>query len=132
MEGQYQIWIQHFINQAKGLVPHQKAFYKVGSQRGEGKPVIQLVTPTEQVVERAKASLKEKNDTYDPVTGVVHQSVSSLLRGKNSSKRKKKSRPGSSSKAGKKSLANQGKRTKIPKRKNTLTNRNRIARPWLL
>lgn len=78
----YQVWIQHFIDQSKGLVPHQSLFYKINnsSQKGEGKPTIQAVTPTEQVLARAKSSMEEQSKpSYDPVTGVFHQSLPNLL-----------------------------------------------------
>lgn len=98
MAEDYQMWIRHFIDQSKGLIPHQRVFYKLGvnSQKGEGKPTIQVVSPTQQVVERAKSTLQEqRKPSYDPVTGVVHQSLQNLLgkrivrTGKNKSKKVK-------------------------------------------
>lgn len=92
MAGNYQLWIQHFIDQSKGLIPHQKLFYKIGanSQSGEGKPSIQVVSPTEQVVARAKSSLEDRNKhSYDPVTGVFRQSLTNLLGEHKQRKRRK-------------------------------------------
>lgn len=73
MGDSFQAWKQHFIDQARGLIPHQKNFYKVDEQRGKGsnESNIQLVTPSEQVVERAKATLSHPPTVYDPVTGIV-------------------------------------------------------------
>lgn len=136
MEGEYQMWVQHFIDQAKGLVPHQKTFYKIGSQRGEGKNTIQLVTPTKQVVERAKSSLEElRKDTYDPITGVVHQSMSKLLRGNISPKKKKQSTQKLPSRI--KKRATRSKKKRVPKKKTIKKighskNRKNKDKPWLL
>lgn len=72
MSEEFQAWREHFVNQAKGLIPHERKFYRVSKQEGKGKdPIIKMVTPTEQVVERAKASLSQPPSVYDPVTGVM-------------------------------------------------------------
>jgi hypothetical protein len=73
MSEEFQAWKNHFIDQAKGLIPYQKKFYKVSMQQGGGtQPQIKMVSPTEQIVERAKASLQPPS-VYDPVTGVMQQ-----------------------------------------------------------
>lgn len=75
MGDSFQEWKQHFIDQARGLIPHQKNFYKVVQQRGKGgnQANIQLVSPTKQVVERAKSTLSQPPTVYDPVTGLVQK-----------------------------------------------------------
>jgi hypothetical protein len=75
MSDEFQTWKQHFLDQAKGLIPHQKKFYKVSVQQGGGgsHPPVKIVSPTEQIVERAKASLNQPPTVYDPVTGVMQQ-----------------------------------------------------------
>lgn len=72
MGDEFQTWKEHFIEQAKGLVPHQRKFYRVSMQHGKGgEPPIKMVSPTEQVVERAKSTLSQPPTIYDPVTGIM-------------------------------------------------------------
>jgi hypothetical protein len=133
MDSKFNLWVQHFIDQSKGLIPHQKVFYKVTRQRGEGKPVINLVTPTEQAVERAKSSLEElEKDTYDPVTGVVNHSMSKLLKRKTSPKRKKSSKR--VAKRVKKVVPRKRKtgKKKTVKKKRVSKSRKSVLKPWLL
>lgn len=123
MAEDYQMWIRHFVDQSKGLIPHQRVFYKIGvnSQKGEGKPSIQVVSPTEQVVERAKSTLQElRKPSYDPVTGVVHQSLQKLLGGHITRKRKNISKKSKSRKTGKVTKRVQQKSRKSPKKKTKL------------
>lgn len=63
-------WKNHFLTTAKmKYIPNQKT-YIVG-QFGEGsastKPQIELLTPTQQVVDRAKAGLKKRKLEGGPV-----------------------------------------------------------------
>ena len=51
-------WIKHFTDMASGLVPHEKRYYKVPTQTGNGD--VRLVTPTQAEVERAKMDVKRK------------------------------------------------------------------------
>ena len=51
-------WTQHFTDMARGLVPCRKKMYVVKPQVGQGD--IQMVTPTQADVERAKSDLKRK------------------------------------------------------------------------
>ena len=51
-------WVKHFSDMSQGLVPHKKKYYTVCPQVGGGD--VQLVTPTEAVVERAKMDVKRK------------------------------------------------------------------------
>ncbi|MEK6266753.1 MAG: hypothetical protein N2B06_18590 [Clostridium sp.] len=81
MSEEFQTWKHHFIQQAKGLIPHQKRFYKVSMQQGKGdQPTIKMVSPTEQVVERAKSDLVQPPSVYDPVTGVMQQTSGKHLK----------------------------------------------------
>lgn len=95
MSEEFQTWKEHFIEQAKGLVPPQKNFYKVSMQHGRGKePTIKMVAPTEQVVERAKSSLADPPPAqppsiYDPVTGVMQQSSEKHKKAHRTRKRKR-------------------------------------------
>ena len=81
MGGDFEIWKRHFINQAKGLIPHQDRFYQVTSEKGSGegmqndKHPITIVSPMQQIVERAKTDIINPSPIYDPVTGVVRHSV---------------------------------------------------------
>lgn len=75
MDDNFAIWRKHFVDQAKGLIPHQSQFYKVttsereeGSMEG-GKKDVKIV---EQMVERAKNAPRT---IYDPTTGVMRQSL---------------------------------------------------------
>lgn len=91
MSEEFQTWKQHFINQAKGLIPHQRKFYKVSMQQGGGgQPTIKMVSPTEQIVERAKASLDHPPSVYDPVTGVMQQTKGKHVKIATHHKRKRK------------------------------------------
>ena len=51
-------WVKHFSDMSQGLVPYKKKYYTVYPQVGGGD--VQLVTPTQAVVERAKMDLKRK------------------------------------------------------------------------
>jgi len=90
MGDNFQTWKTHFIQQAKGLIPHERRFYRVSMQEGKGdEPPIKMVSPTEQVVDRARSSLNEPPSVYDPVSGVMQHTEgkhTKLIR-----KRKKKS-----------------------------------------
>ena len=79
MGADFEEWKKHFLDQARGLIPHQRNFYKVSEQRGKGagETNIKMVSPTQQVVERAKSTLSNPPTVYDPVTGVVHRPESS-------------------------------------------------------
>ena len=51
-------WVKHFSDMSQGLVPYEKKYYTVYPQVGGGN--VQLVTPTQAVVERAKMDVKRK------------------------------------------------------------------------
>ena len=73
MSEEFQAWKQHFIQQAKGLIPHQKRFYKVSMQQGKGdQPNIKMVSP--------KSDLVQPPSVYDPVTGVMQQTSGKHLK----------------------------------------------------
>ena len=60
------MWTEHFKNMAKGNIPFQKKMY-INLQKGAGP--IQVVSPTEAVVQQARTDLKrtlEEADTYNP------------------------------------------------------------------
>lgn len=98
MGDRFSVWKRHFENQARGLIPHDNAFYKVSSdskKRGEGdsESKVSLVSPTQQVVERAKNQIKYHDTIYDPVTGIMLHSTGkprSVRRLPQSSRQKKK------------------------------------------
>jgi hypothetical protein len=70
----FEVWKTHFINQARGLIPHEKIFYRVSEQKGKGnEEKLKIVTPTQQIVERAKSNLSDPPVVYDPVTGITNQ-----------------------------------------------------------
>lgn len=90
MGDKFSIWEQHFIKQAKGLVPHQDNFYKVTSEKQRDTDMTKGDTGSKvnphvgQIVERAKNA---PTTIYDPVSGVARQTVRSRHRVK-TSKRK--------------------------------------------
>jgi len=90
MADNFSVWKEHFIKQAKGLIPHENYFYRVvtaGREEGsmeEGKNNVKVVTPLAQIVERAKNA---PTDTYDPTTGVIRQLLSKPRKVRTSKKR---------------------------------------------
>lgn len=121
MSEEFHTWRQHFIDQAKGLIPHQKKFYKVSMQQGSGEqPKIKMVSPTEQIVERAKAKLDQPPSVYDPVTGTMQQTNGKHSKIKTPHKRKgkiTKVRPSKKRRVIKKSATKSRKRIKKAKKK---------------
>jgi len=91
-------WKQHFIKQAKGLVPHQDSFYNVTTERNAGNGDTSsnikttLVSPVQQMVERAKSDVIEGSAIYDPVTGVMRHSGRKVRRVRRSGKKKSSSK----------------------------------------
>ena len=78
MEDNFAVWKKHFIDQAKGLIPHQSQFYKVttsareeGSME-EGKKNVKIESPLKQMIVRAKNA---PQTIYDPTTGVMRHSL---------------------------------------------------------
>lgn len=75
MGDKFAVWRHHFENQARGLIPRQNSFYKVHStshntqQEIFGKK-IQIMPPSQQVVQRAKSTLGVPETIYDPVIGM--------------------------------------------------------------
>lgn len=80
MADNFAVWKQHFINQAKGLIPHQEKFYKVASDNRRGgngitSGEIKMITPTQEVVQRAKTQSPLPPAIYDPLSGVMTHSA---------------------------------------------------------
>ena len=114
MGDEFQIWKRHFIDQARGVIPHQRNFYKVSNQKGKGEGEnIKMVAPTQQILERAKASLSDPPVVYDPVTGITNQPIYAK---KTNRKRKNSSLKNKKTKKIKKS-AKQTKKTQKPTKK---------------
>ena len=87
-------WIKHFTDMASRLVPHKKKYYTVQTQTGNGD--IQLVTPTQAEVERAKMDIKRKlqeASTYKP------KHLRSSPQSGSGQKKKKKQKGGNSKKS---------------------------------
>lgn len=120
MSNEFQTWKEHFIDQAKGLIPHQKYFYTVSMQHGKGeKPLIKMISPTEQVVDRAKAKLNHPPSVYDPVTGIMQHTSSKHMKRTPSPSRKRKRKQSQSKKykyTNKKKVT-KSKKSKITKKK---------------
>ena len=60
-------WVKHFVDMAQGLIPYRKYFYKIQPQIGMGD--IQMVTPAQAAVDRAKTDIRRKLQeslTYKP------------------------------------------------------------------
>ena len=93
------VWVKHFSDMSQGLVPHKKKYYTVRPQVGGGD--VQLVTPTQAVVERAKMDVKRKLKeaaVYKPQRiKVVSQSGSGSKRKQTSKKKKQTSKKTKSS-----------------------------------
>lgn len=120
MGDDFEIWKNHFIDQARGRIPFHRKFYKVSNQGGHGTrvsgdPSIKMVTPTEQVVERAKTTLSDPPSIYDPVTGVMQHSEGDHT-GVRTSCRQRHAKYSSSSKKKKKTVK---KENRITKKKST-------------
>ena len=98
-------WIKHFTDMASDLVPHKKKYYTVQTQTGNGD--VQLVTPTQAEVERAKMDIKrklQKASTYKP-----KRLRSSPQSGSGQKKKKKKKQKGANSKKSTKSKKSKSK-----------------------
>ena len=54
-------WKNHFMDMASSSHGKTRKIYTVGKQSGGSGPSVQLVTPTEQAVQMAKADLKRKH-----------------------------------------------------------------------
>lgn len=105
MADEFQQWKQHFVNQARGLIPHQSNFYRVSEQKGRGdEQNIKMVAPTQQIVARAKSSLANPPVVYDPVTGITKQPP---YENKKQIKRKRKAEPPQKPKKAKKEKKSQ-------------------------
>ena len=60
-------WVRHFSDMAEGLIPYREKHYTMQPQVGSGD--VQIVTPTQAVVDRAKMDAKRKLQeaaTYKP------------------------------------------------------------------
>ena len=76
------VWKKHFIDMVNGKKKKQKNVYVVQSGKGESnekKESIKLVTPTQQVVERAKSDMKrgleEEGAEMNPVINIKRRRV---------------------------------------------------------
>lgn len=98
MSNNFEVWKNHFIRQAKGLIPHEKQFYQVTTEKGDSEKIkndhnVTLVSPMQEVVERAKTNINNPIPTYDPVTGVVRhlaRKPRSIRKSTTKNKKKKK------------------------------------------
>ena len=107
-------WVKHFTDMASGLVPYKKKYYTVQNQTGNGD--VQLVTPTQAEVERAKMDVKRKlqeASSYKP-----KRLRSGLQSGSGQKKKKKKKQKGSSSKKSTKSKSSKPKKSNSNKSSN--------------
>jgi len=121
MADNFQTWKTHFIQQAKGLIPHQRKFYRVSMQEGKGgETPIKMVSPTEQIVERAKSNLDGPPSVYDPVSGVMQHTEGKHTKPTRKRKRRSKA-PTNRSKQTKKRKTSRtkkkGRKTKKPAKK---------------
>lgn len=76
MSEKFSIWKKHFENQARGLIPRDNSFYKVSTEStnqtsGNNESKINLISPSQQIVERAKKQIRYPDAIYDPVTGIM-------------------------------------------------------------
>lgn len=106
MSDNFNVWKQHFINQAKGLIPHQDQFYKVitaGREEGskEDEKNVKIISPLKGIVERAENA---PTNIYDPTTGVIRQSLKKPRKVRRSKKKAPRKRKPQVRKKSKKSL----------------------------
>ena len=116
-------WVKHFMDMTRGLIPNRKRFYKIQPQTGMGD--IQLVTPTQADVQRAKADMKRKlteSVQYKPKRIRASPQTGSGQKKKKKKTNKKKKAPAknSKSKKGKKSTNSKSKSEKKKKKKKNL------------
>ena len=107
-------WVKHFTDMASGLVPYKKKYYTVQNQTGNGD--VQLVTPTQAEVERAKMDVKRKLEeasSYKPKRLRL-----GLQSGSGQKKKKKKKQKVSSSKKSTKSKSSKPKKSNSNKSSN--------------
>jgi hypothetical protein len=80
----FDVWKQHFVKQAKGLLPREDSFYPVTTEVNanrsisDGQIKVDLVSPVQQAVERAESDINSYTPIYDPVTGVTRHSSGKL------------------------------------------------------
>ena len=114
-------WVKHFMDMTRGLIPNRKRFYKIQPQTGMGD--IQLVTPTQADVQRAKADMKRKlteSVQYKPKRIRASPQTGSGQKKKKTNKKKKAPAKNSKSKKGKKSTNSKSKKKKKKKKKKNL------------
>ena len=105
-------WVKHFTDMASGLVPYKKKYYTIQNQTGNGD--VQLVTPTQAEVERAKMDVKRKlqeASSYKPKR--LRSGPQS-----GSGQKKKKKKKGSSSKKSAKSKSSKANKSNSNKSSN--------------
>ena len=105
-------WVKHFTDMASGLVPYKKKYYTIQNQTGNRD--VQLVTPTQAEVERAKMDVKRKlqeASSYKPKR--LRSGPQS-----GSGQKKKKKQKGSSSKKSAKSKSSKPKKSNSNKSSN--------------
>ena len=106
-------WVKHFTDMASGLVPYKKKYYTIQNQTGNGD--VQLVTPTQAEVERAKMDVKRKlqeASSYKP------KRLRSGPQSGSGQKKKKKKQKGSSSKKSAKSKSSKANKSNSNKSSN--------------
>lgn len=122
MTDKFTIWKNHFINQAKGLIPHQHSFYGVSSQN-KGNEVksehqSKIMLPTQEIVERVKRAQPNPLSIYDPVTGEMsHFSNSSRGVRRSYTRRVKRNKTSKKSKTHKRKTNRKRKVTKSKRKK---------------
>ena len=79
-------WKEHFMNFTPST---PKPFYVIKDrQRGDGQiPSVKLVTPTQQVVEQAKAQLKTSKTSYKPKSKQVKRKKTASKKSKKGTKK---------------------------------------------
>ena len=104
------MWIDHFKNMVNGDIPLQKSIYTVKPSMGLVKKDLQLISPSEAVVQRAKSGLKrslKEEAVYNPKksrtsvqsgTGRRRRSTKKTKKKKNKTKKKKRNKSNKRSK----------------------------------
>lgn len=132
MSEEFQTWRQHFIDQAKGLIPHQRKFYKVSMQEGKGKePAIKMISPVQSIINRAKSEIAHPPSVYDPVTGIMQQTNRKHVKVTSKRKQSRKTKP-KQAKSTTKSKSKSTKKTKgkVSKKRKKTSKVYKVKNKW--
>ena len=109
------------MDMTRGLIPNRKRFYKIHTQTAAGD--IQLVTPTQADVQRAKADMKKK--LAESVQDKTKRARPSPQTGSGQKKKKKTEKKKAPAKKSKSQRGKKSTKTKSRSKKKTLKNKTK-------